>query len=71
MITLKSHSRGRKPETTVKGETEGLRDRWPDELVHLRQGEYEGCVMCGMITGPYSPWMDKIDRWQEHPMRCR
>ena len=70
MITLKSHARGRKPETMVVGETLGTRDRMSWEQVHLRQGEYEGCVMCGSITGPYSPWMDNIDRWQEHPMRC-
>jgi len=71
MITLKSHARGRKPETTVEGETEGLRDIRPSELVHLRYDDVITCAICGDTTGPDAPWMDKIDRWQEHPMRCR
>ncbi len=72
MITLKSHSRGRKPETTVVGETEGLRDKEPHEHVHLRKSNWMAwCCMCHTLTGPDRPWMDKIDRWQDHPMRCR
>ena len=71
MITLKSHSRGRKPETTVIGETEGLRDRQSWQLVHLRQGDLITCAMCQRITGPNRPWMDKLGHWQDHPMRCR
>jgi hypothetical protein len=72
MITLKSHSRGRKPETIVEGETVGLRDRLPHEQVHLRQGNmWTWCVMCKAVTGPNRPWMDNIDHWQDHPMRCR
>ncbi len=72
MITLKSHARGRKPETTVVGETQALRDRSTYEAVHLRQDGYGiECAMCHDLTGPYSPWMDKIDHWQDHPMRCR
>lgn len=72
MITLKSHSRGRKPETTIEAECD-LRDRLPWERVHLRQEHYAvfGCAMCGAPMGPNAPWMDKIDHWQEHPMRCR
>jgi len=72
MITLKSCAHGRKPETTVIGETQGLRDRLPWEQVHLRSREANPwCVMCQSVTGPNRPWMDKIDRWQDHPMRCR
>jgi len=85
MITLKSHALppspfntptipyyGGKPETTVVGETTALRDRLPHERVHLRQAPTNPwCVMCHSLTGPLLPWMDKIDRWQEHPMRCR
>ena len=73
MITLKSHSRGRKPETTVVGETEGLRDRMSHEPVHLREQGNTLCSMCRCQTGPYpdEPWMDNIDHWQDHPMRCR
>jgi len=72
MITLKSHARGRKPETTVIGETMALWDRLPWERVHLRhpRSDNHWCVMCQTVTGPNRPWMDKIDRWQEHPMRC-
>jgi len=72
MITLKSHAHGKKPETTVVGETEGLRDRWPHEDVHLRQDGYgTECAICHRLTGPNRPWMDKISHWQDHPMRCR
>jgi len=75
MVTLKSHSRGRKPETTVEAEC-GLRDRLSWEQVHLRQDKVQlnpnpWCVMCGALTGPTRPWMDRIDHWQDHPMRCR
>jgi len=85
MITLKSHAipassfntptirfYDGKPETTVIGETTALRDRLPWEQVHLRQAPTNPwCVMCQTVTGPSRPWMDKIDQWQEHPMRCR
>ncbi len=72
MITLKSHARGRKPETTVVGETERLRDRMSGEQVHLAAAHNQyHCVMCGSSVGPSRPWMDKIDHWQDHPMRCR
>jgi len=71
MITLKSHSRGRKPETTAEAEC-GLRERLPWERVHLRQAsDNPWCVMCQTVTGPSRPWMDKIHQWQDHPMRCR
>jgi len=71
MITLKSHAYGRKPETTVVGETTGTRDMQPHERVHLRRGSWAHCVMCHHVTGRDAPWMDNIDRWQDHPMRCR
>jgi len=71
MITLKSHSRRRKPETTVVGETSGTRDMQPHERVHLRRGSWAHCVMCHHVTGRDAPWMDNIDHWQDHPMRCR
>lgn len=85
MITLKSHAipaspfngerviyyRG-KPETTVTGETTSLRDREAHELVHLRTEFSKGwCTMCATPTGPDRPWMDNIDKWASHPMRCR
>lgn len=85
MITLKSHAipaspfngervtyyRG-KPETTVIGETNGLRDSAPNELVHLRTEHSKGwCAMCATPTGPLAPWMDSVDKWASHPMRCR
>jgi len=84
MITLKSHAipasphntptiryYGGKPETTVVGETYGTRDMQPHERMHLRRGSWTHCVMCHHVTGRDAPWMDNIDRWQEHPMRCR
>jgi len=85
MITLKSHAlppspfntptiryyEG-KPETTVEGECDGLRDRMFLEYVHLRKDGWGSvCCMCAAYTGPMLPWMDNIDRWQDHPMRCR
>jgi len=72
VITLKSHAHGRKPETTIEGECKGLRNREAREYVHLRkQGWGTLCVMCAAYTGPLLPWMDNIDHWQDHPMRCR
>ena len=82
MITLKSHAipaspfnservtyyRG-KPETTVVGEC-GIRDRAPNEKVHLVD-PVEGhryCYACGQWAGV---WYDREDKWQDHPMRCR
>lgn len=61
-----------KPETIVTGECIGLREREPEERVHLRgDNESVSCSMCGNLTGPQAPWMDSLDKWASHPMRCR
>lgn len=51
--------------STCKGA--GIREREPNERVHLRQGDDKTkCLMCAS-TGI---WVEDTDRWVKHPFRC-
>jgi len=50
MITLKSHSKGRKPETIIEGECEGLRDREARSMSICASRDGARCVSCVRLT---------------------
>lgn len=52
---------------TIIGETEGLRERDPFELVHHRENHGELCTNCATKGGV---WLDNRRSWRNHPMRC-
>lgn len=46
---------------------DGIREREPNERVHLRIGEdTTACLMCHSK----GIWLDDMDRWIKHPFRC-
>src|SRR6266566_4520577 len=69
MIKLLSHASGRKPETVVTGEAEGLWERPQGVAVHCREID-EDCPTCTQCGAFASVWFGSRDKWQSHPQRC-
>lgn len=45
----------------------GWRERGPNETVHVREEQYEPCIVCGIRTGI---WLENLSSHAIHPMRC-
>lgn len=61
-----------KPSTIVQAEDvewadAGLRERLPNEIVHLREEMNEPCQRCGISFGV---WTDVVSTHAMHPNRC-
>lgn len=47
-------------------DNDAIRERQPNERVHLRYGGMVDCVMCNSD----GIWLDSVERWVKHPFRC-
>lgn len=52
-------------ERTTSGE---IRERSASELLHYRKEVTEPCHLCNQ-EGSFV-WIDRLDRWRNHPQRC-
>jgi hypothetical protein len=67
MIQLKSL----RTQKTVWGETDHVRERAPDEVVHRRiDDDHPRCIHCGAETGPLVPWTTSKRLYSNHALRC-